>query len=614
MGEEVFTPVQSTAGSSSSRGPKRQRRGNYFAQFTRKFSLGNGPTDWIQEYLITKEGGKMLGTLVAMAVARMHNLETFVWDMPTGVLRDVWIALASLGERQPEGNCRLERIWVRWHDNSGNAPAPQNNPGATMPSILPATSSLLNPSGDHASLFHIPPYPRVEFPTFSILPSLKSLTVLDIDELPYVEEMSVLIERSIGKLQELRIGIAPHAETQPWVRLPESRPMSLGQGAAPVGSPSTKAGGLLGILVSRICDVESNALSSMAHSRELAAQTLPDLGGEIKADQAPPVQQPSPPLEAPDSALSQPSVTSPPEEGRDELNAVEAPAVIAPNAPLAISTVLAEPVPPPDTFPNGEPGSLHQTAKQSPDEELSASLLEPFDAPGDVTNAEPATVPTRNNKLTLEVLELERVPLSIPVLLKAIDWTRLTSLTILRCQHHEQLWKALRKRYTPQALGRLSTSFKTNPGPFQGLLDKRRSSSSKISVNPEDFPLKIKKLQTDAVSPSLIAFIKDTLAPDSLEWLFLQEGRPYVSAVQLDSIYRGAIRRHRGSLRKLLIDSEDRAEDGQPASNHRWRKWAFNREVLTFITSGRMTKLRELGMAIEYKDWVSKPLSNHSYI
>ena len=85
----------------------RRRRGNHYAQFTRKFSLGNGPTDWVQEYLITKEGGKMLGTLVALAVARMRSLETFVWDMPTGILRDVWLALSALGDKDDGTPCRL---------------------------------------------------------------------------------------------------------------------------------------------------------------------------------------------------------------------------------------------------------------------------------------------------------------------------------------------------------------------------------------------------------------------------------------------------------------------------------------------------------------------------
>lgn len=84
MGEDVFGPIPPSTQFSYQPPLKRQRRGNYFAQFTRKFSLGNGPSDWIQEYLISKEGGKMLGTLVALAVARMHNLTHFQWDMPSG--------------------------------------------------------------------------------------------------------------------------------------------------------------------------------------------------------------------------------------------------------------------------------------------------------------------------------------------------------------------------------------------------------------------------------------------------------------------------------------------------------------------------------------------------
>ena len=30
-----------------------------------------------------------------------------------------------------------------------------------------------------------------------------------------------------------------------------------------------------------------------------------------------------------------------------------------------------------------------------------------------------------------------------------------------------------------------------------------------------------------------------------------------------------------------------------------------NRDVLNFITSGRMSSLRELSIAVDYKDWVS---------
>ena len=53
-------------------------------------------------------------------------------------------------------------------------------------------------------------------------------------------------------------------------------------------------------------------------------------------------------------------------------------------------------------------------------------------------------------KLRLQVLELERVPLSIYVLQKAFDWTTLKSLTILDCAYHESLWRMLRRQFRPQ--------------------------------------------------------------------------------------------------------------------------------------------------------------------
>ena len=34
-----------------------------------------------------------------------------------------------------------------------------------------------------------------------------------------------------------------------------------------------------------------------------------------------------------------------------------------------------------------------------------------------------------------------------------------------------------------------------------------------------------------------------------------------------------------------------------------------NRDVLNFITSGRMSSLRELSIAIDYKDWVCNPIA-----
>jgi hypothetical protein len=119
-------------------------------------------------------------------------------------------------------------------------------------------------------------------------------------------------------------------------------------------------------------------------------------------------------------------------------------------------------------------------------------------------------------------------------------------------------------------------------------------------ISAADYVLKLRRLHTDSVSPALIAFIKDALAPDSLEWLFLQECSSYKSGVSIDMIYKGAIKRHRGSLRKLLIDSEVRKPDEPIAGS--WKRWMAHRELLGCMTSGKM-QLRELSISIDYNDW-----------
>jgi hypothetical protein len=65
------------------------------------------------------------------------------------------------------------------------------------------------------------------------------------------------------------------------------------------------------------------------------------------------------------------------------------------------------------------------------------------------------------------------------------------------------------------------------------------------------------------------------------------------------------MRRHRSSLKKLMIDSGEKGPDGPIVTSSRWRRWMLNREILSFITSGRMSNLRELAVSIDYKDWVS---------
>lgn len=576
------------------------RRGNNFAQHTRKFSLGNGPADWVQEYLITKESGKMLGTLVALAVGRMRNLEQFVWDMPTGVLRDVWAALASLGNRDDGQPCRLEKVWVRWHNNSdaqGETPSPN---------LL----SALSPSGHPLPLFQIPAYPRVEFPTFSHLPSLKSLTVLDIDELSYVEEMSILIDRSRETLRELRIGLAHHAQGHSWATISSSKTDTL----EPFASRSH---GILGVLLAKIIEkielpadptfglsVHSSRPSTMdggiQHSspcpvnRSKACRRSETVQRELRAAVASFTSL---------ASLDQTSIGTM-KHKTSEMN--------VPDITSALAKTMIE-----DTI--KEFAELN--ANREPPEQMDVKNhlpSPPVDVPSDGTRTPVAEIsdpqkqislPTecekryahQSMKLQLETLAFERVHISVPVLSRSIDWTKLTSITILRCNHHEQLWRALRKQFAPYVP--VFSSSTNSRSKSTGYSSSKQFSSSRLSIPSENFPLQIKKLQADAVSSQLISFIKETLAPDSLEWLFLQEGRPYRSSVTIENIYKGAIRRHRGSLQKLLIDSEDRTEEGQPVPNNHWRRWTFNREILTFVTSGKMPHLRELGMSIEYKDW-----------
>lgn len=555
----------------------RRRRGNYYARYTKKFSLGNGPRDWVQEYLISKEGGKMLGTLVALAVSRMRILETFIWDMPTGVLRDVWLALSSLAGRGDGQECRLDRVWIRWHDNAqldnpdgnlgpvppppiNNIPPPAVNSNPVMAAINMSTQQSM--SGMQA-------VDRVEHPTFSVLPALKSLSVLDIDELPYLDEMSILIARSQHKLRELRIGIARQAERRDWnsvwdgdtlqqVDYSTTRPLESRLG-------EKRLGGVLGILLGRVYNIRHNADTarhSPSGSRSIrnsvdntaSPPILPGLPHAQEVGTPQPVAAEGTQLEEDGDADE--DFTANTRESKE--TSETAPSESTPVAPPADTAPRPE-LPTTGPWITGRPIPLRSSRKHGP---------------------------YLNGQLRLETLELERVPLSVQILQKAFDWTMLTSLTVLHCQEHEQLWKVLRRNYSPTS-------------PYNSV--QQAKAGGKIRL---EYGLNLKKIHTNTVSPSLIAFLKETLAPNSLEVLFLQEARSYSSAVTIDQIYRGPIRRHRASLKKLMIDSGEKGDDPFTGST-RWRRWMLTTEIITYMTSGRMSGLRELGVSIDYRDWVS---------
>jgi len=218
---------------------------------------------------------------------------------------------------------------------------------------------------------------------------------------------------------------------------------------------------------------------------------------------------------------------------------------------------------------------------------------------------------TANLSLSFQVLELERVSISVTVLQKAIDWSILTSLTILDCKQHESLWRILRRQFQPQVSPSATLS-------MSSLIRESISSNSSRNISnvPMDYRLNLKKIHTDCASSALIAFLRETLAPNTLEVLFLQDNRSQASGVTIDAIFKGPIKRHRSSLQKLMLDSSAKIPKGPGFANENttWRNWMLNKEILSFITSGRMNNLKELSVAIEYKDWVRSNSSLLTFI
>jgi hypothetical protein len=525
---------------------EQRRLGNQYPQYTRKFSLGNGPADWVQEYMITKESGKMLGTLVALAVARMVNLETFIWDMPTGVLRDVWLALSSLQNKSPPGQCRLERVLVRWHDNSfvePNLATPAaTNAILTPPTYAPAGATLTDvglllppgtattSQGQNGSLpteQHAPN--RVEFPTLSVLPPLKSLSVLDIDELAYLDEMSILIKRSKDSLRELRVGISKKAQGKEFVLAWDGPGLhQVDHNAKWPGAPNAigemRLGGVLGILLGRVFDIRKKPKPISTQKAEITKPvsgpvTLPSatIPGPVQEEYTSDSegfeehgsQEGNAPL-ASDLDISQPPVNS----------TAATPENVAPPIPsidTGIENILGslqvvdedESFPPLSPEVDSQPQHLHHLTSVFAQPRLPDKPAQP----AQLVRAPSMERPHLDGKLRLTVLELERVPLSICVLQRAFDWSMITSLTILDCAYHENLWRMLRRQFRPRVGAKSSLATSS----FLRQSGATNSSAKPIPNIPMEYQLNLKKIHTDFATPALIAFLKDTLAPNTLE-------------------------------------------------------------------------------------------------
>lgn len=520
MAEDVFGEAPWQRAQPHSSGPRkplsdvaiRKRRGNYYAQYIRKFSLGNGPQDWVQDYLLTKEGGKMLATLVALALARMKSLETFIWDMPTGIGGEVWASLSYLGDLGD----RLENVAIRWHDNSGQRHLTTASTGG----------NAADPNAYHTHTC----LGSVEQPSFSILPPLKTLSVVQIDELQYLDEMSVLIHRSLHKLRELKIGIAEHSIREGWTMPwhgPTYQQVDHTDPARSITKISDKRlGGVLGVLTSGFFDI-----------RQETTRILTLLQDAKKA---------SPRCSVPAS----PFLTTPLSAAPFVSNDTDASVISTDLSNLGIS--------------NDNPVEATPEVGEG---------IHPFDdikAAHDMNDLDIGLVLSQDPnmpRLALEKLTMERCILHLPTLAQAIDWTRLTSLTLLNCPNNQRnLWHILTMRLVK--LGRGSVP--------------------------------LKHIHTDHATPSLLTFAQ-TLPANTLETLFLQAIIP--SRVSLNDIFRKAIKRHRQSLQRLLVDSMDRPFD-RPLTE-RWHAWAFTHEDVDYVLDGsRMPALKELACSVDYRrDW-----------
>lgn len=566
MAEEIF----GSRHSHSMEQRVRRRRGNHFASFTKKFSLGNGPPEWVQDYLITKEGGKMLGTLVALAVARMRSLESFTWDMPTGILSSVWDALSSLGDHEDGKPCRLDRVAIRWHDNS---PEPRNAPVHVprSPGDVPPPLSALQ---------------HVENPSFSILPPLKSLSVLDIDEVQYLDELSVLIQRSFGKLRELRVGIAPHARHREFVSVWEGENVQQIDRVNPVMSCITigekRLGGVLGVLTGLMFDLRSAEPQSTRPNRLRRRSNVTISNSQISG------------VSDGTSGTPGTNTTNIDSMSSSETGAGDTESTLSEESPDDETIASVEHVQAtPKTFLSDSPAMTPPEILELADgHSLPHRVKHSSDAPDiQSSTGKDGHLPANSGKLALDALELEQVPLSIPILMNAIEWSSLTTITLLRCPNHEHLWKALRRQFsTTNKSKHTSTTANTS-----------LAASCKLSTADTTYKLNLKHISTDTVSSSLLSFIKDTLRPNSLESVFFLHATSYTSTVSLDAIFNGVLRRHRTSLRRVLIDSGEKGAENSPGANAIWRQWMFNREILKFL--GRMPQLRELGVALDYRDW-----------
>ena len=521
--------------------------------------------------------------------------------MPTGVLRDIWVALASLGDHQAP---KLAKLWVRMHDNHAAlqaaglaAPTAPQQPsqGSSGPNVSPPQVTVHNDAEVFGVSSVVWSNHHIEKPSFSILSPLRSLTVLNIDEAQYLVELSELLYRSINTLRELRLGMASTLHMSGYTR--ETREANY-----------LLVGGVFALLMSKTCQ---RMAALKASRKEPLDRDGPQLSGNVAAVRASTcsTSDPSINLSISGDDLDTTSNVSNQEEQKEihsrpdlratilDDNAID-PALFSDYVNSDEEKQLAtEPEQDMVPFDPASPVNLSlHSMRQDENLMVEKKLKE------ERIKCGPEEIHDLTTKLKLDVLEIERFSIQSWVLLRGIDFTMLTSLTLLKCGNTTKLWDELKRQFPPRKSIVIPTPARSPESP-RGPPRLRRKPSSESLSGPITYQLNLKKIHTDSVPKELISFLKNTLAPNSLEWMFLQDdaSRSF-SGVTLDSIYRGPLKRHRDSLTKVMVDSAY----GPALSRARSvaaRKWMFSREVLAFVTSGKMSRIRELAMSIEYRDW-----------
>ena len=370
-------------------------------------------------------------------------------------------------------------------------------------------------------------YLHIESPSFSTLPPMRSITVLEMDEPAYLQELSSAIAISVDTLRELRLGLGSLYYGNDWATA--DRTEVNGKKSIDTRLGFLSNGGVLGLVMKGIYDCRPS-------SGPNTSQRPVDTSGTLSA-----VEESIGPLAV--------QLTTRDTDNHSHVSAE------------GVSAAGDE-----DIRLNAEQKKLHDCQRHK-QVDLSES------------GGQSAETQPHKTMLRLETLELERVTLRTTVLRHSIQWEVLTSLTLLNCGSDDRLWKILTRLY----------------GDLHGMPPS----------TTKEYRLNLRKIHTNKVSFAFLTFLKDSLAPNSLEQLFLQDTNPPTSKVTVEEIYRGPLRNHCKSLKKLMIDAAY-SRDGSETSGVDMTKgteWALSRKALSFILSGKMPDLRELAMVIDIKDW-----------